>query len=227
MIAAGTELDFFATDLQHAPVDAQDSASILRAVQAVNADITPMVRLPDHSVYRIQQSLDIGYMGMIVPLVESASQAEALVRAAYYPPRGDRSFAGSIRAYLYGMEPGVANDRTILLPQIESAKGLENAEEIIAVDGVTGILLGPEDLSLSCGWRGLDLWSHPPFLEAVERVVSLCRQYGKVSSILTAASEEARNAGFQVIGFGGDIAMVRLDLVALVNERLNRLRKVP
>lgn len=227
LIAAGADLDFFGADLQHAPVSADDSASLLRSVQAVNPEITPLVRLPDHSVYWIQQSLDIGYMGLVVPLVESAAQARELVRAAYFPPEGDRSFAGSVRRHLYGDEPDRANERTILLPQIESAKGLENAEEIIAVEGVSGVLFGPEDLSLSYGWRGQDLWSYPPFLEAAKRVVELCRQYNKIPAILTGAFEEARDTGFQVIGLGGDIAMVRVDLVALINERVNRLRRIP
>ena len=224
-VLAGAELDFFATELQHAPIHVDDSAAILRAAQAVDPEVTPMVRLPDHSVYWIQQSLDIGYTGLIVPLVESAAQAEELVRAAYFPPQGDRSSAGSVRAHLYNVEPDVANQRTILLPQIESAKGLENAEEILAVDGVTGVLFGPEDLSLSCGWRGKDLWSHPPFLEAVDRVVGLCRSFGKVSAILTGGFMEAREAGFDLIGFCGDMVLVRLDLVGIVKERAGRLRE--
>lgn len=226
LIAAGADLDFLATDLQHAAVSAGESAAILRAMQAVNPDATPMVRLPDHSVYWIQQSLDIGYMGLVVPLVESAEQATALVRATYFPPEGDRSFAASVRRHLHGDEPGRANERTILLPQIESAEGLKNAEEIIATKGVSGVLFGPEDLSLSCGWRGQDLWSYQPFLEAAKHVVELCRKHNKIPSILTGAFEEARDTGFQVIGLGGDIAMVRVDLVALINERVDSLRKI-
>jgi len=105
LIVNGTELDFVAVELQHAQVSSGDSTAILRAVQATDPDVTPLVRLPDHSVYWIQQSLDAGFTGMIVPLVESAEQTESLVRAAYFPPLGDRSSAGSIRAVMYALEP--------------------------------------------------------------------------------------------------------------------------
>ena len=225
LIVHGTDLDFFVTELQHAPVSAADSTHVLRAVQAADPTVTPMVRLPDHSTYWIQQSLDAGYAGLIAPLVESAAHAEALVQAAYFPPVGGRSSAGSIRASMYGMEPDAANDRMILLPQIESRRGLERAEEIVAVEGVTGVLLGPEDLSLSCGWRGEDLWSFPPFLDAVGGVLDCCRAHGKVAAILTAGFNQAREAGFDIVGFAGDQALARLDLAAIINERAGQLRR--
>ena len=119
LVVHGTEMDFVATELQHASIDTDDNAGMLRAIQAADREVTPMVRLPDHSVYWIQQSLDAGYLGLIAPLVESAEQASALVRAAYFPPLGDRSFAGSVRASMYRIEPNTANERMNLLPQIE------------------------------------------------------------------------------------------------------------
>ncbi len=225
LIANGTELDFAVVELQHAQVSSGDSTAILRAVQAADPDVTPLVRLPDHSVYWIQQSLDAGFTGMIAPLVESAAQAESLVRAAYFPPLGDRSFAGSIRAVMYELEPDTANERMLLLPQIESAKGLEQLEAIVAVDGVSGALVGPEDLSLSCGWRGKDLWSYAPFLEAVERVIATCRRHGKIAAILSGAFNDAQKAGFDIIGFASDQAMARIDVVGTVNERAAQLRE--
>jgi len=225
LIVNGTELDFVTVELQHAQVSSGESTAILRAVQAADPDVTPLVRLPDHSVYWIQQSLDAGFTGMIAPLVESAEQAESLVRAAYFPPLGDRSSAGSIRAVMYALEPDTANERMLLLPQIESAKGLEQMEAIVAVDGVSGVLLGPEDLSLSCGWRGKDLWSYEPFMEAVERVIAACRRHGKVAAILTGAFNDAQKAGFDIIGFAGDQAMTRIDMVATVNDRAAQLRE--
>ena len=224
LLVNGTDLDWFATDLQHASIPANDSANLLRAVQAADPEVTPFVRLPDHSVYWIQQSLDSGYTGLIVPLVESADEARQLVRAAYFPPIGDRSSAGSIRSYLYGMEPDTVNDKLILLPQIESAKGLENTEEILAVEGVSGVLLGPEDLSLSCGWRGKDLWSFQPFMNAIERVITACRKENKLSSILTGGYNEAREAGFDIIGFGSDLAYTRTKIVDVVNSTIRELR---
>jgi 4-hydroxy-2-oxoheptanedioate aldolase len=223
LLAHGTTLDFLAVELQHAPIDAAMCSALLRAMQTADPDVTPIVRLPDHSVYWIQQSLDAGYIGLIAPLVESADQARELVRAAYFPPIGARSFAGSVRASMYGIEPDQANEHLILLPQIESARGLEHVEEIVAVKGITGVLFGPEDMSLDCGWRGRDLWTHPPFMDAVERVVSACRKHDKPAATLTGAPLCARDAGFNIIGFGGDTGQVRIDMVTRCNEQVNAI----
>ena len=225
LVVHGTNLDFVGVELQHSPVGAADLVHLLRALQAADPLVTPLVRLPNHDVYWIQQSLDAGYAGLIVPLVESAEQARRLVRAAYFPPTGARSTAGSIRASMYGIEPTRANDRMILLPQIESAEGLGRIQEIVAVKGVTGVLLGPEDLSLSCGWLGKDLWSHGPFLEAVARVVAACKEHNKVPAILTGGFQQARESGFRIIGFGSDSAEVRVNMTSTINEKLRVLRQ--
>ena len=224
LVVNDTELDFVAVELQHAPIGPADSMHLLQAIQAADPMVTPVVRLPNHDVYWIQQSLDAGYTGLIVPLVESADQARQLVKAAYFPPAGDRSLALSVRASLYGQKLDVFNERMILLPQIESAKGLEHAEEIVAVEGVTGAFLGPGDLSLSCGWDSQGLWSHKPFLEAAERVVAACRKHNKPAAVLTGEMMRARELGFDIISFGGDTAFVRNNMVAAVNDKLAQLR---
>ena len=226
LMVHGTDMDFVIVELQHAAVHADDALHLLRAIQAADPEVTPLVRLPNHDVYWIQQSLDGGYVGLIAPLVESAEQARELVKAAYFPPLGDRSVAMSIRASLYGEPLQMFNDRMILLPQIESARGLENAEEIIAVEGVTGVLLGPADLSMSCGWQDKDPWSHPPFLDAARQVVGLCKKYGKDAATLTGGFMEARNEGYNIIAFGGDQAFIRTALTASINEKAASLRQV-
>ena len=224
LIVHGTQLDFVATELQHAGVGAGDSMHLLRAVQAADPMVTPLVRLPSHEVYWIQQSLDAGYVGLIAPLVESAEQAKQLVKAAYFPPRGDRSIAGSVRASLYGKNPDEINERMILLAQIESNNGLERVDEILSVEGITGVLMGPQDLSLSCGWKAKDLWSCEPFLAAVQRIVAACRNHGKHAAVLTDRLLEARKVGFQIIGVGSEAAFVRVDTVASINSKVAQLR---
>ncbi len=226
LVVRGVDVDFVAVELQHAAVSAEDSVHLLRAMEAVDPTKTPFVRLPNHDVYWIQQSLDAGYEGLIVPLCESAEQAEALVQAAYFPPRGARSMAGSIRASLRGLDPVSTDERTILLPQIESRKGLEQTERILDVDGVTGVLLGPEDLSLSCAWKRGNPWSHEPFLDAVARVVGACHERNKAAAILTGGHVEARRAGFDIIGFGSDIAYARVNMVADFNLKVEEIRSV-
>ena len=85
----------------------------------------------------------------------------------------------------------------ILLPQIESNRGLDITENFVTVDGVTGLLFGPADLSLSCAWAGEDLWSYQPFLNAVRTVVAACNNKGKLVAILTSEFEPARDMDFR------------------------------
>ena len=226
LLVGGTTSDFIVMDLQHSPVSAQDAMHLLRAVQAAAPRVSPVARLPNHGVYWIQQTLDAGYVGLIVPLVESAAQAEKLVAAAYFPPLGARSTAGSIRASLYDDYARQSNERMILLPQIESPKGLEHVEEIVAVDGVTGVLMGPADLSLSCGWSAQDLWSHKPFLAAARRIVDACRNHRKDAAILTSGDGifHARDHGFNILGMASDIAYIRSRMAPDVDAAAKQLR---
>ena len=220
---AAVQPDFFAVELQHAAVTAADALHLLRAVQAVDGGVTPVARVPNHDVYWIQQVLDAGYEVVIVPLVESAEQARQLVRWTYWPPKGDRSYAGSIRAEMTGLGFEHGNERVLLLPQVESAKGLEHAEQIIAVEGVSGVLLGPLDLSISCGWPWTDSWSHGPFLDAAERVVTACRREGKLPAIFTGDHLAARRAGFRLVGFAGDIPHIRSQMAPDFAAKLAQL----
>ena len=224
LIANGTELDFVCVDLQHAAVSSADGVHILRAIQAADSQATPLVRVPDHSVYWIQQMLDAGYTGLIVPLVESAEEARQLVQAAFFPPVGVRSLAGSVRASIYDVEVAGINDRIILLPQIESAQGLEHIEEIVAVEGVTGVFIGPDDLRLSCGWSGKDLWSYKPFTDAIQQILDACHKHDKIAAIPCGKPNDARDAGFQMIALGGDIGEVRNGMVSRINDMLKQLQ---
>lgn len=226
LLANGTELDFLGVDLQHAAVSSGDAVHILRALQAADPGATPIVRMPNHEKYWIEQSLDAGYLGLVAPIIESADEARALARRAHYPPVGARSMAGSVRAWLYEDYYPSINDRLLVLPQIESAPGLDHVEEIVSVDGISGVLVGPCDLSLSCGWFGEDLWSHSPFLAAVDRVLTACRERGKHAAIITGGDGiyHARNLGFNIISIGGTAVCARVDTVVDVNARVERLR---
>ena len=225
-LVANTDLDFIVVDMQHTPVTAADAVHLLQAVQAADPNITPFVRLPNHDVYWIQQTLDAGYLGLVIPLCESADQARAMVEATYFPPRGSRSAAGAIRASLYDDYFDRINDQVILLPQIESAKGLEQVEAIVAVDGVSGVLIGPLDLSLSCGWGGQDLWSFDPFLAAVERIRSACQSQNKYMSTLIGAAEVSRaiQHGVQLMSVAAESVHISRSLTAQINELIQTMR---
>ncbi|MCC6681888.1 MAG: hypothetical protein IT445_13395 [Phycisphaeraceae bacterium] len=228
MMGHGLELDFLTVDMQHAAIGVGDAIHLIRALQSASPDVTPFVRLPTQDRYWIEQSLDAGYVGLIVPMVESASQAHALVQAANYPPDGVRSRAGTIRASIYQNYFEQINQHVILLPQVETAEGLTNCQAIVEVPGVTGVVLGPGDLSLSCGWHVQDIWAHNPFLDAVDRVVSACKSSGKIAATLVSGLTDAmraRDAGFHLVAFASDGVDLRVEMLPRTRKDLQQLRK--
>ena len=222
-----SEPDFIVIDAQHGAISPADAAHLLRAAQSTDRLATPIVRVPCHDLYWTQQMLDLGYMGLIVPLCESAEQARALAQATYYPPQGLRSIAGSIRANMYDDYIEQINEHVLLLPQIESRGGLENVEDIVAVEGVSGVLLGPADLSFDCGWRdhASQLWSYSPFVEAVSRIRSACNNHGKLLATMVAGEDvfHAQQAGVSVICTSVDTGALRTSIATQTNAIMRRL----
>ncbi|WP_321852326.1 HpcH/HpaI aldolase family protein [Burkholderia diffusa] len=143
-------VDCVTVDLQHGMTDVQTMIGMLQAISATPA--TPFVRVPDSDPALLMKALDAGAYGVICPMINSAAQARAFVAATRYPPHGDRSF-GPSRGLLYGGPDYFEHaDRTIVrLAMIETVAGLDAVEEIVSVDGLDGIFIGPNDLGLTLG----------------------------------------------------------------------------
>lgn len=156
-VAAAADIDFAFFDSEHTGW----SNDVLRVLiaSANAAGIVPFVRPAATQYHLLSQPLDLGAMGLIVPMVESREQAELLVRSAKYPPQGRRgaAFGMAHDDYRQGdvmakMES--ANRETMLIPQIETADGLEHVEEIAAVPGIDVLWVGQFDLTASLGIAG-------------------------------------------------------------------------
>jgi 4-hydroxy-2-oxoheptanedioate aldolase len=137
--------DFLMVDMQHGPFNKSSATEAVRIL--ARTAVTPFARVADNTSGAINDLLDAGALGIVVPMVESAAQAEMAVRAAYYPPRGKRSRGGSAAAVHGDAYASWANDEIVLVVMIETLEGLEKAEEIFAVEGLTACLLGTSDLS--------------------------------------------------------------------------------
>ncbi len=149
--------DLVVVDTEHGPGDALELEHHVRAAQAVGLAV--LVRVPSASPPAILAALDAGATGVVVPHVVDAAGAEAVVAAAHYPPRGRRGLATSTRAGGYGAVPLAehlrrAAEETCVVVQVEDAEAVPLAGEILAVPGVSGVLIGANDLSVSLGHPG-------------------------------------------------------------------------
>jgi 2-keto-3-deoxy-L-rhamnonate aldolase RhmA len=169
-ILAGADLDWVVLDMEHGHGDLSD---ILAQLQAMNGGKAhPIVRVPTNDRFTIRRLVDMGVDTVLVPMVGSAAEARHAVESGLYPPAGARGMAGSLRAGQYGRWPNYlveANAGICVLVQIESQAGLDHLDEILAVEGLGGIVLGPADLSASMGFVGQPY--HPKVLEALRHVI--------------------------------------------------------
>ena len=156
-MSAELGFDFVVIDAEHTAMSLETVETLARAVDAASGDTEPFVRVADGNPARLKRVLDTGVSGVIVPMVETADQARSIADATRYPPDGTRGVAGS-RASRYGRDLSEyferANDESLVITQIESATGVENAADIAAEAGIDALFVGPADLSASLGRFG-------------------------------------------------------------------------
>lgn len=202
--------DWLLIDGEHAPNDFQTFIGQLMALK--DSPTAPVVRPQCGEPIILKRLLDIGFRDFLLPMVESAEQARALVAATRYPPQGIRGVGSAHRANRYGYAGNyfaTANDNISVMVQIESIKGLENVDQIAAVEGVDALFIGPSDLSWALGHNSP---AHRDVQRAIERVIAAASASGKASGILAPIEEDARRylaLGMTVVAVGGDVALLR------------------
>ncbi|WP_371541545.1 aldolase/citrate lyase family protein [Streptomyces sp. NBC_00554] len=210
-ICAGGGLDWLLIDMEHAPNDPQ---SVLAQLQAVAPyPVEPVVRPTSADPVLIKRLLDIGVRNLLVPMVDSAQEAEAVVRATRYPPDGIRGVGSAFaRASRWNRVPGYlqqAGDGITVLVQAESAHAIDHLEKIAAVDGVDGVFIGPADLAASLGHLGNP--DHPDVLSRIEQGIGAILGQGKAAGINAFAEPAARRylrLGCTFVLVGADVTLL-------------------
>jgi 4-hydroxy-2-oxoheptanedioate aldolase len=179
-IAKAAGFDSLYVDLEHNSFSLDATGQICMA--ALDAGITPLVRVPSNTPDYVSRVLDGGALGVIAPHVANAAEARAVVAAAKFPPFGSRSFGGVAPHLQYQSLPPVEsnaamNAATQVVAMLESKSGLENIEEIVAVEGVDMILIGTNDLCSELGVTGQ--YDHPSIEAAYRRTIAAAQQHGK------------------------------------------------
>ena len=177
-IAKTAGFDSLYVDMEHSSFSLETTGQICMA--ALEAGVTPLVRVP--GLAEVSRVLDAGALGVIAPHVRSAAEARDYVRAAKFPPLGERSAAGPLphlhyRAFPAAEADAALNAATLLMVQFESAEGVAKADEIAAVDGVDMVMIGSNDLLADLGLTGQ--YDHPRLREAYAKTIAACRKHGK------------------------------------------------
>lgn len=188
--------DYVGFDAQHGYLDDAGIARVLRRVE--HLPIGTVVRLPNADAAPIGRVLDAGADAVVIAMIESADQAAAAVAATRYPPAGVRSF-GPLRASL-GHDPAAHESRVSVFAMIETAAALADIHEICAVDGLTGIYVGPADLALSLGTGPVGSTRQPRVLDAITRIHRAASDAGLVTGIH--AGDGKTGQAMARLGFG-------------------------
>ncbi|MCF6433783.1 HpcH/HpaI aldolase/citrate lyase family protein [Leisingera sp. MMG026] len=203
--------DWLVIDGEHAPNDIRSIRDQLIALAASPSH--PVVRVPVGETWMIKQVLDAGAQTVLVPIVESAEQARELVRACHYPPKGVRGVgATAARATMFGKVTQymqTADQEICLLVQVENRAGMAALDEILQVEGIDGVFIGPADLSTDMGHQGNS--AHPEVRAAIADAITRIKAAGIAPGILGTTDEATQayaDMGAQFLAVGIDVMVL-------------------
>lgn len=211
-IAALAGFDFVIIDMEHGPFSIDKAQQMIRTAEARH--ITPVVRVTDNSESLILRTLDIGAHAIQAPQISSREDAEKLVKSSKYFPAGERGVCRYVRAAGYSSEEKqsyfqAANRQTLCIAHIEGAEGLENLDDILQIDGIDIIFLGPYDLSQSCGVPG-DI-HHEKVQRLMREAVKKAKLKGKTVGTFVENPQDAakwKETGVQYISYSVDVGIL-------------------
>jgi len=216
--------DSLTIDLQHGVVDYQAAVNMLTAISTTNT--VPVVRVPWLDPGILMKVLDAGAYAVICPMVNTREDAEKLVAATHYQPRGTRSF-GPVRALLYGGADYAqhANDTIVVFAMIETKQALDNLDDILSVKGLDAIYIGPSDLSLALGCTPTFDDVDKPVAEAIDRILAKAKEHGLVAGIHNGTPEAALKRiekGFRFVTISSDARLMAAGAKQVIGKMAER-----
>lgn len=212
-ILATAGFDYVNIDMEHSPFSIETTSQLCTA--ALAAGLTPIVRPSARDHHLVSRPLDGGAMGVLMPHTDTREDAQAAVRAAKFPPVGERGSHppnvhtdfGPMNATDYMAK---SNEESLVLIQIESEVALGNLDDILSVDGVDGATVGRGDLAADMGVTGGR--DDPRIVEAVEAVIAACLRNNKIPGLLVQEREEAKRwiaKGVRLVTFSSEVGILR------------------
>lgn len=188
-LLATAKLDWLFLDTEHNSGDMHDTFNDVQVADLLG--LTPVLRVPDLQYHLIARAMDAGALSIMVPRIETKEQAEQAVSYMKYPPMGRRGMGSAFYLGFVSVPPveglRISNEQSLLVAQIESVTGVNNAEAIASVPGVDVLFLGPLDLSISLGKPGD--FKTPEWMAHAQRVMEAAKKQHKASGIVCTAAE--------------------------------------
>jgi 4-hydroxy-2-oxoheptanedioate aldolase len=203
--------DFAIIDMEHGPISVETAQNSIRAAEIVG--IAPIIRVSENDPISILRCLDIGAEGVEVPQIRNAKDAEITASSARFYPQGDRGVCRYVRAAKYSSMDRkeyfkAANERTITIGHLEGVEAVKNLDEIMAVDGLDILFIGPYDLSQSVGVPGEV--THPLVIKQMEQVIESAKKAGKLVGTFADDVTSAKrwmDAGVMYIAISVDVGI--------------------
>lgn len=223
---AASGFDFIFVDMEHSAYSYETFTEIVRTSKAVG--LTCLARIIDPQYGLVARTLDSGAQGLLIPRVETKEVIENVVRFAKYPPWGERGFG--IRSVVGDYEKVSVKDRideqnqdTMIIPQIERAKAVENIDGLLSVKGVDVALIGPQDLSISLGVPG-EL-KHEKVIDAIGKVVDACKKHGLAAGIHSPNMDDLlfwKDRGMKMLTYSTETALMQ----SAASQAVTKIRAV-
>ena len=227
-IARTAGFDMLYIDLEHSALSIDSTGQI--CIACLDLGVMPAVRVPANTPEYIGRVLDAGALGIIAPHVRTAAEAREVVKATKFPPQGERGNAAPLPHLHYRSFPAAEtaqamNDATMVIVQFESAQAVDNADEIVAVDGVDMVLVGLNDYLADIGLPGQ--YDHPKVRDCYSRVIDACRRHGKHCGVGGLAGRpdliaEYVRMGARYVSTGTDIGF----LLGAATERARQIQEI-
>jgi 4-hydroxy-2-oxoheptanedioate aldolase len=215
--------DWVILDMQHGCMTTEMAYECIHTLRA--GGTMPLLRVSVGVPSEVQRALDLGARGVVVPMVSSLAEAEAVALAAKYPPLGHRSLGGDPAWHDGADYPERANADTLLLVQVEHIDSVRNVEAIMALPGVDGCFIGPTDLALSMGLPRTDYERHPDHRAAMARTLAACQTHGKLACSNTYSMSDVQEKiaqGFDCITFKSEAELFVSAGAGLLSELRKR-----
>jgi 4-hydroxy-2-oxoheptanedioate aldolase len=225
-IMARSGFDSVTIDMQHGAIDYSGALELLAALAAT--EVTPLVRVPNSDSTFITRVLDLGALGVICPMISSAAEARTFAAGARYHPVGNRSSGPLRAAMLYGADYfKQVNDAVLVLGMIETPGAIRNLDEILEIETMDGIYVGPNDLGIAMGMSAGTDREEPEFLRTLEDIARRANAHRKIPGLHTNSSKYASRAigmGYGFVTVCADAGLIREGATAAVRDLRGTLR---